>query len=68
MAQAVRIVRIVQVMRELPGFTIQFVEPSHRTHPDRPVPGFYHRVDVIIFVRQGTGKVLYISTFGYFFR
>jgi hypothetical protein len=40
MAQAVRIIRSVLVTRELPAFTIEFVEPSHRTHPDRPGPVF----------------------------
>ena len=40
MAQTVRIIRIVEVTRELLALTIEFVEPSHRARPDRPVPVF----------------------------
>jgi len=39
-AQTVRIIRIMQVTRELDAFTIKLVEPSVRTQPDYPRPVF----------------------------
>ena len=60
-AQAVRVIGIVLVTRELPAVTSQFVEPFHGTHPDRPGPVFINRPNNIVAQAEGIVRFVPIA-------